>query len=64
MIIFPAIDIKDQKCVRLYKGDFNKKKIYNKSPLDQAKKFEKLGFKYLHIVDLDRALNLKKQILN
>ena len=60
MIIFPAIDIKDQNCVRLYKGDFNKKKIYNKSPLDQAKKFEKLGFKYLHIVDLDRALNLKK----
>ena len=60
MIIFPAIDIKDQNCVRLYKGDYNKKKIYNKSPLDQAKKFEKLGFKYLHVVDLDRALNLKK----
>ncbi len=56
MIIFPAIDLKDGKCVRLYKGDFNKTTIFNSSPFDQALKFEKKGFTHLHLVDLDGAL--------
>jgi phosphoribosylformimino-5-aminoimidazole carboxamide ribotide isomerase len=56
MIIFPAIDIKDGKCVRLLKGDFNKIISYDKSPVDQADTFFKSGFKDIHIVDLDGAL--------
>ncbi len=56
MKIFPAIDIKDKKCVRLIKGDFENKTEYEKSPLDQAKKYQDHGFKDLHIVDLDGAL--------
>jgi phosphoribosylformimino-5-aminoimidazole carboxamide ribotide isomerase len=56
MIIFPAIDIKDGKCVRLIKGDFKKVTSYNKLPIDQANIFFKYGFKYIHIVDLDGAL--------
>ena len=56
MKIFPAIDIKDKKCVRLVKGDFNKKTEYKISPVDQAKKYKDHGFKNLHIVDLDGAL--------
>ena len=56
MIIFPAIDIKDGKCVRLLKGDFNKITSYDKSPVDQADVFFKSGFKDIHIVDLDGAL--------
>ena len=56
MIIFPAIDIKGGKCVRLLKGDFNKSKQYKKSPLEQANEFSDLGYKYLHVVDLDGAL--------
>ena len=56
MKIFPAIDIKDKKCVRLIKGDFNNKTIYNQSPLEQAKIFKDYGFKNIHIVDLDGAL--------
>ena len=56
MIIFPAIDIKKGKCVRLLKGDFNKIKSYDKSPVDQANAFFKSGFKDIHIVDLDGAL--------
>ena len=56
MKIFPAIDIKDGKCVRLLKGDFNKSTEYKKSPTDQAKEFSDSGFKDLHIVDLDGAL--------
>ena len=56
MIIFPAIDIKKGKCVRLLKGDFNKITSYNKSPIDQATIFFKSGFKDIHIVDLDGAL--------
>ena len=56
MKIFPAIDIKDKKCVRLIKGDFNKKTEYSISPVDQANKLEKIGFKNLHIIDLDGAL--------
>ena len=56
MKIFPAIDIKDQKCVRLIKGDFNNKTEYDMSPVDQAGKYKDHGFKNLHIVDLDGAL--------
>ena len=56
MKIFPAIDIKDKKCVRLVKGDFENKTEYEMSPLEQAGKYKDLGFKNLHIVDLDGAL--------
>ena len=56
MKIFPAIDIKGGKCVRLQKGDFEKSTEYKKSPADQAKEFLDLGFKDLHIIDLDGAL--------
>jgi len=54
--IFPAIDIKDKKCVRLVKGDFDKKTEYKMSPVEQASKYRNHGFKNLHIVDLDGAL--------
>ena len=64
MIIYPAIDLKNKKCVRLYKGDFAKEEIFNDSPLDQAQKFEKLGFDNLHIVDLDRTLDSDTSNLN
>ena len=57
MKIFPAIDIKDKKCVRLIKGDFENKTEYETSPIDQAKKYKDHGFKNLHIVDLDGALS-------
>ena len=57
MKIFPAIDIKDKKCVRLVKGDFDNKTEYEMSPVDQAAKYKDHGFKNLHIVDLDGALN-------
>jgi phosphoribosylformimino-5-aminoimidazole carboxamide ribotide isomerase len=56
MKIFPAIDIKDKKCVRLIKGDFNNKTEYKISPIEQARKYKDHGFKDLHIVDLDGAL--------
>jgi phosphoribosylformimino-5-aminoimidazole carboxamide ribotide isomerase len=56
MKIFPAIDIKDKRCVRLIKGDFDNKTEYKISPVDQAAKYEDCGFKNLHIVDLDGAL--------
>jgi len=56
MKVFPAIDIKDKKCVRLIKGDFNNKTEYEISPIDQAGKYKDHGFKNLHIVDLDGAL--------
>jgi phosphoribosylformimino-5-aminoimidazole carboxamide ribotide isomerase len=56
MKIFPAIDIKDKKCVRLIKGDFDNKTEYEMSPVEQAGKFKNHGFKNLHIVDLDGAL--------
>ena len=59
MIIFPAIDIKGGKCVRLLKGDFNQLKEYEKSPIEQAKIFINFGFYNLHIVDLDGALKGK-----
>ena len=56
MKIFPAIDIKDKKCVRLIKGDFDNKTEYEMSPIEQAGKYKNHGFKNLHIVDLDGAL--------
>ena len=56
MKIFPAIDIKDKKCVRLIKGDFDNKTEYKMSPVNQAEKYKDHGFKNLHIVDLDGAL--------
>ena len=59
MKIFPAIDIKDKKCVRLIKGDFENKTEYETSPIEQAAKFKDHGFKNLHIVDLDGALTGK-----
>ena len=59
MKIFPAIDIKDKKCVRLIKGDFDNKTEYEISPIDQAAKYKDYGFKNLHIVDLDGALTGK-----
>ena len=56
MKIFPAIDIKNKRCVRLIKGDFNQKTEYEMSPVEQATQFIDKGFKNLHIVDLDGAL--------
>ena len=55
MRIIPAIDIIDGKCVRLSKGDYSTKKIYNENPLEVAKSFEAHGIEYLHLVDLDGA---------
>ncbi|MDX1327449.1 MAG: 1-(5-phosphoribosyl)-5-[(5-phosphoribosylamino)methylideneamino]imidazole-4-carboxamide isomerase [Arenibacter sp.] len=55
MRIIPAIDIIDGKCVRLSKGDYDTKKIYNENPLEVAKEFEAHGIKHLHLVDLDGA---------
>ena len=59
MKIFPAIDIKDGKCVRLTKGDFNQLKIYNEDPVKQIEDFLIHGFKNIHIIDLDGALSGK-----
>jgi len=56
MKIFPAIDIKDKKCVRLIKGNFDNKTEYEMSPIEQAGKYKDKGFKNIHIVDLDGAL--------
>src|ERR1044071_10078925 len=55
MVIIPAIDIIDGKCVRLTQGDYAQKKIYNEHPLEVAKQFEDAGIKRLHLVDLDGA---------
>lgn len=55
MRIIPAIDIIDGKCVRLTKGDYSTKKVYNEDPLEIAKEFEGNGIQYLHLVDLDGA---------
>lgn len=57
MIIYPAIDLKNGRCVRLYQGDFEQETVVNPDPLSQAKSFEKTGAKALHIVDLDGALS-------
>lgn len=55
MILFPAIDLKDGKCVRLQKGDMDAVTVFNDNPADQAKQFEDQGFEYLHVVDLNGA---------
>lgn len=55
MIIIPAIDIIDGKCVRLSQGDYNTKKVYNEDPVEVAKTFEAAGITHLHVVDLDGA---------
>ena len=60
--IIPAIDIIDGKCVRLTKGDYSQKKIYNENPVEVAKSFEASGIKYLHLIDLDGAK--AKEIIN
>ena len=60
--LIPAIDIIDGKCVRLTKGDYNQKTVYNDSPADVARQFEDMGFKRLHVVDLDGAKS--KHIVN
>lgn len=62
MRIIPAIDIIDGKCVRLSKGDYDTKKIYNENPLEVAKDFEAHGIRFLHLVDLDGAKS--KHIVN
>lgn len=62
MIVIPAIDILDNRVVRLFKGDFNQVKIYNESPLDQALQFSEAGFSRLHIVDLSGSLEGKVKI--
>jgi phosphoribosylformimino-5-aminoimidazole carboxamide ribotide isomerase len=56
MIFYPAIDLKNGQCVRLFKGDMNNATIFNNNPASQALQFEKSGFKFLHIVDLDGAI--------
>ena len=62
MRIIPAIDIIEGKCVRLTKGDYSTKKVYNENPLEVAKEFEANGIKHLHLVDLDGAKS--KRIIN
>lgn len=62
MRIIPAIDIIEGKCVRLTKGDYDTKKVYNENPLEVAKEFEDNGIQYLHLVDLDGAKS--KHIVN
>lgn len=60
--LIPAIDLIDGKCVRLTKGDYNSKTVYSDSPADMARRFEDLGFKRLHVVDLDGAKS--KHVVN
>ncbi len=55
MIIFPAIDLKDGKCVRLKKGEMDSATVFNENPANQARKFARQGFKWIHIVDLNGA---------
>lgn len=56
MILYPAIDLKDGRCVRLLHGDLNKETVFNNSPADQAALFQKQGFSWLHVVDLNGAV--------
>lgn len=63
MIIFPAIDIRGGKCVRLLKGDFNQETVFSDSPADMARKWQAQGAEYLHLVDLDGALSGSSQNL-
>ena len=59
MIIFPAVDIKDNKCVRLTQGKFDNVKVYSDDPVEIAKQWEELGAEFLHVVDLDGARNVE-----
>ena len=63
MIVFPAIDLKNGECVRLIKGDFSKKTVYNNSPEEVAYQWEMQGAEFLHIVDLDGALAVEPRNL-
>ena len=56
MILYPAIDLKDGRCVRLLHGDLNQETVFNTSPADQAERFQKQGFTWLHVVDLNGAV--------
>ena len=56
MILYPAIDLKDGQCVRLLHGDMNKATVFNASPADQAERFVRDGFDWLHVVDLNGAI--------
>ena len=56
MIVFPAIDLKDGKCVRLFKGDFSQVTVFNDDPIKQAQKFIEEDFRFLHLVNLDGAI--------
>lgn len=60
--LIPAIDLIDGKCVRLTKGDYDQKTVYNEDPVAQAREFERLGFHRLHVVDLDGAKS--KHVVN
>ena len=55
MILYPAIDLKDGRCVRLLRGDFDRETVFNDDPADQAARFQAQGFRWLHVVDLDGA---------
>ena len=57
MIFFPAIDIKEGKCIRLKKGLLKDIKFYNNNPIEQAKEFEKIGCSWIHVVDIDGAFS-------
>ena len=59
VILYPAIDLKDGQCVRLLHGDMDKATVFNDSPADQASRFEAAGFEYLHVVDLNGAIEGK-----
>ena len=56
MIIFPAIDLREGRVVRLFQGDFHQETVYSEDPVEQARLFKSLGFEFLHIVDLDGAI--------
>ncbi|PHR92450.1 MAG: 1-(5-phosphoribosyl)-5-[(5-phosphoribosylamino)methylideneamino]imidazole-4-carboxamide isomerase [Robiginitomaculum sp.] len=60
-MIYPAIDLMDGKCVRLFKGDFNQRTDYEISPLEMARSFAEQGAEWIHVVDLDGAKNEKSQ---
>ena len=59
MILYPAIDLKDGKCIRLKKGEINQITFYNDDPVEQAKYFQKMGATWLHMVDIDGAFKGK-----
>ena len=61
--LIPAIDLINGQCVRLTKGDYDQKKVYNDNPAEVAKQFEQMGFKRLHVVDLDGAKSKHLQMM-